>query len=58
VKLTQPVICEMRIAMAPVAAISPGVASPFCHSNTAPSTRITGNSPAVAISTNRNPVER
>ena len=48
--LTQPVIWLRRMAMAPAAATSPGVAWPCRHSMIDPPTRITGNTPAITIS--------
>ena len=54
--LTQPVICASRIAIAPAAAMSPGVACPRCHSSIAPPTSTTGKRPETTVSDSRNQV--
>ena len=56
--LTQPVICASRMAMAPEAATSPGVAAPRCHIATAPPTSTTGRMPETTVSDSRNQVFR
>ena len=57
VKLTQPVICAIRIATAPVAAMSPALAMPCAHMPSVEPTRITGRVPAITIKRNRNVVD-